>query len=48
MLESVTEMLSRLEGIDAAQLTDPHHYNIRWLELLCEVQPALDAFPAVL
>ena len=31
-----------------AQLTDPHGYNIRWLELLCEVKPALEAFPAVL
>ena len=48
MLESVTEMLEKLEGQDPAQLTDPHHYNIRWLELLCEVRPALDSFPAVL
>ena len=28
---------------DRAQLTDPRHYNIRWLELLSEVKPALDA-----
>jgi nucleoside-diphosphate-sugar epimerase len=48
VLESVTEMLEKLEGRDPAQLTDPHHYNIRWLELLCEVRPALDSFPAVL
>ena len=48
VLESVTEMLEKLEGVQPAQLTDPHHYNIRWLELLCEVRPALDSFPAVL
>jgi nucleoside-diphosphate-sugar epimerase len=48
VLESVTEMLGKLEDMDPAQLTDPHHYNIRWLELLCEVRPALDSFPAVL
>jgi nucleoside-diphosphate-sugar epimerase len=48
VLESVTDMLTELEGYNAAQLTDPHNYNIRWLELLCEVKPALEAFPAVL
>jgi nucleoside-diphosphate-sugar epimerase len=48
VLESVTDMLEKLEGTDPAQLSDPHYYNIRWLELLCEVRPALDAFPAVL
>jgi nucleoside-diphosphate-sugar epimerase len=48
VLESVTAMLEQLEGTDPAQLTDPHHYNIRWIELLCEVRPALDSFPAVL
>jgi nucleoside-diphosphate-sugar epimerase len=48
VLESVTHMLGEVEGYDPAQLTDPHGYNIRWLELLCEVQPALEAFPAVL
>jgi nucleoside-diphosphate-sugar epimerase len=48
VLESVTDLLARVEGHSAAQLTDPHGYNIRWLELLCEVKPALEAFPAVL
>jgi nucleoside-diphosphate-sugar epimerase len=48
VLESVTDMLEKLADKDPAQLTDPHYYNIRWLELLCEVRPALDAFPAVL
>ena len=48
VLESVTEMLEKLEGAKPAELTDPHHYNIHWLERLCEVRPALDSFPAVL
>jgi nucleoside-diphosphate-sugar epimerase len=48
VLESVTDLLARVGGYDPAQLTDPHGYNIRWLELLCEVQPALESFPAVL
>jgi nucleoside-diphosphate-sugar epimerase len=48
VLESVTEMLAAVEDYEPAQLTDPHCYNIRWLELLCEVKPALEAFPAVL
>ncbi len=48
VLESVTHMLGELDGYNAAQLTDPHGYNIRWLELLCEIKPALEAFPAVL
>ena len=48
VLESVTDLLQRLEGYDPAHLADPHCYNIRWLELLCEVKPALESFPAVL
>ena len=44
VLEAVTELLEQLEGTDPAELTDPRHYNIRWLELLCEVRPALDSF----
>lgn len=48
VLESVTHLLEQLNGYDKAQLTDPHCYNIRWLELLCEVKPALEAFPVVL
>jgi nucleoside-diphosphate-sugar epimerase len=48
VLESVTEMLEQLGDQDPASLTDPRAYNIRWLELLCDVKPALEAFPAVL
>jgi nucleoside-diphosphate-sugar epimerase len=48
VLESVTDLLQRIEDYDPARLTDPRTYNIRWLELLCEVRPALESFPAVL
>ena len=48
VLEAVSEMLPRIEGNDLAALTDPRCYNIRWLEMLYEVKPLLDAFSEVL
>ncbi len=48
VLESVSNLLEKIVDIDRAHLTDPRCYNIRWLELLNEVKPALDSFPAVL
>jgi nucleoside-diphosphate-sugar epimerase len=48
VLEAVSDLLGRLEGADRAGLTDPRGYNIRWLELLNEVKPALDRFATVL
>jgi nucleoside-diphosphate-sugar epimerase len=48
VLEAVSELLERIVDMDRAYLTDPRRYNIRWLELLNEVKPALDSFPAVL
>ena len=41
-------LLARVQGDDLAGLTDPRCYNIRWLELLHEVKPVLDAFAEVL
>ena len=29
-------------------LTDPRHYNIRWLELLQELRPRIERFGSVL
>ena len=44
-----TDMLDRVERLRTApQLTDPRHYNIRWLELLNELKPALERFASVL
>ena len=33
---------------DRSQLTDPRYYNIRWLQLLHEVQPRIEEFGSVL
>lgn len=48
VLEAVSDLLSRIGTADRAHLTDPRCYNIRWLELLHEVKPVLDAFSSVL
>jgi nucleoside-diphosphate-sugar epimerase len=48
VLEAVTELLGRIDFGDHAYLTDPRHYNIRWLELLTEIKPGLDKFATVL
>jgi nucleoside-diphosphate-sugar epimerase len=48
VLEAVSDLLSRIGTADRALLTDPRCYNIRWLQLLHEVKPVLDAFSSVL
>jgi len=48
VLESVSDLLGRIDGADMAELTNPRCYNIKWLELLHEVKPVLDAFTEVL
>jgi len=48
VLEAVTNLLERIDQEDRARLTDPRCYNIRWLELLNELKPALDSFSSVL
>lgn len=48
VLEAVSDLLARIGDHDLATLTDPRCYNIRWLELLYEVKPLLDAFSEVL
>ncbi len=48
VLEAVSDLLARIADDDLAKLTDPRCYNIRWLELLHEVKPRLDAFSEVL
>jgi len=47
-VDALGNLFLRLEGADRAGLTDPRGYNIRWLELLNEVKPALDRFATVL
>jgi nucleoside-diphosphate-sugar epimerase len=48
VLEAVTDMLGRLDPDDRVSLTDPRAYNIRWLELLHDVKPTVQAFASVL
>jgi nucleoside-diphosphate-sugar epimerase len=48
VLEAVSDLLKRIDVDSLAGLTDPRCYNIRWLELLYDVKPLLDAFPEVL
>lgn len=48
VLEAVSDLLEKVADEDRAYLTDPRRYNIRWLELLDEIKPVLDSFPAVL
>ncbi len=48
VLEAATDLVERLENADKAKLTDPRHYNIRWLELMNELKPKLERFETVL
>jgi nucleoside-diphosphate-sugar epimerase len=48
VVEAVADLLSRLDLEDRTTLTDPRHYNIRWLELLNEVKPRIERFGSLL
>jgi nucleoside-diphosphate-sugar epimerase len=48
VVEAVANLLSAIDVGDRAMLTDPRHYNIRWLELLHEVKPRIERFGSVL
>jgi nucleoside-diphosphate-sugar epimerase len=48
VVEAVSELLSTLDLEDRTKLTDPRHYNIRWLELLNEVKPRIERFGSLL
>ena len=48
VVQAVTDLLENLDLEDRATLTDPRHYNIRWLELLHEVKPRIERFGSVL
>jgi nucleoside-diphosphate-sugar epimerase len=44
VVEAVSNLLERIDTRDRAMLTDPRHYNIRWMELLNEVKPRIEQF----
>ncbi|MDQ3741945.1 MAG: SDR family oxidoreductase [Actinomycetota bacterium] len=48
VLEAASDLVQRLESADKTKLTDPRHYNIRWLELMNELKPSLERFESVL
>ena len=48
VLEAASDLVQRLDGADKTVLTDPRHYNIRWLELMNELKPSLERFETVL
>ena len=48
VLEAATDLVERFENADKTRLTDPRHYNIRWLELMNELKPKLERFESVL
>jgi nucleoside-diphosphate-sugar epimerase len=48
VVEAVSHLLTRIDVDDRTMLTDPRHYNIRWIELLHEVRPRVQRFGTVL
>jgi nucleoside-diphosphate-sugar epimerase len=48
VVEAVAHMLSTIDISDRTMLTDPRHYNIRWLELLDELGPRIEKLGSVL
>ena len=48
VVEAVADLLSTIDISDRAMLTDPRHYNIRWLELLHEVGPRIEQLGSVM
>jgi nucleoside-diphosphate-sugar epimerase len=48
VVEAVANLLNRIDVDDRTMLTDPRHYNIRWMELLHEIGPRVQRFGTVL
>jgi nucleoside-diphosphate-sugar epimerase len=48
VVEAITGILSAIDIEDRTMLTDPRFYNIRWLELMNELQPQIGAYGGVL
>lgn len=47
VVEAVAELLVAIDVNDRSMLTDPRCYNIRWLELMHELQPNVEHFGAL-
>jgi nucleoside-diphosphate-sugar epimerase len=48
VVEAVSDLLTAIDLGDRSKLTDPRFYNIRWLELMHELEPRIERFGAVL
>ena len=48
VVQAVADLLARIDVGDRTLLADPRHYNIRWLELMHELQPRIERFGTVL
>jgi nucleoside-diphosphate-sugar epimerase len=48
VVEAVSHMLTSIDLADRSRLTDPRYYNIRWLELMHELEPRIERFSSVL
>jgi nucleoside-diphosphate-sugar epimerase len=48
VVQAVAELLERIDLADRTFLSDPRHYNIRWMELLNELGPRVSRFGATL
>ncbi|MEA2366343.1 MAG: hypothetical protein QOI32_1855 [Thermoleophilaceae bacterium] len=47
VLGAATDLVERFADVDSSKLTDPRHYNIRWLELMNELKPSFERFQTV-
>src|SRR5215211_1035113 len=48
VVEAISHILAEIDLSDRSKLSDPRYYNIRWLELMHELEPHLQRFGAVL
>lgn len=48
VVQAVSDLLARTEGSNRTLLADPRSYNIRWIELMQELQPRTEKFGTVL
>jgi len=48
VVEAVSQLLAEIDLTDRSRLSDPRFYNIRWLELMHELEPRIQRFGAVL
>ena len=47
VFDATFDLVERRAVADTAVLSDPRHYNIRWIELLHELRPSFERFQTV-